>query len=191
MPSNRVIPFSSCLQSFPVSGLFPMSQFFASGGQSIGVSASASVLPMNIQDWFPLGLTGLINLQDGGVEDVHSSPVRTPNLKLIAEKPSKENVGYHQKEIPHVQGQRRSPSKMVGGVQSHLESNPIPARESQKAQTKPCVHQKTPQRLSQTCFWVFECFLQRYGSAVAWCRGRGSGCSWPGCCISPLGGGRH
>ena len=56
--SSSVIPFSSCLQSFPASGSFPMSQFFASSGQSIGVSASTSVLPLNIQDWFPLGLTG-------------------------------------------------------------------------------------------------------------------------------------
>ena len=62
IPSS-VIPFSSCLQSFPTSGSFPMSQFFASGGQSIGVSASASVLPMNIQDWFPLGWTGWIYLK--------------------------------------------------------------------------------------------------------------------------------
>ena len=54
---STAIPFSSCLQSFPTSGSFAMSQFFAFGGQSIGVSASASVLPMNIQDWFPLGLT--------------------------------------------------------------------------------------------------------------------------------------
>ena len=61
--SSSVVPFSSCLQSFPASGSFPMSQFFASGGQSIGISASASVLPMNIQDWFPLRLTGLISLQ--------------------------------------------------------------------------------------------------------------------------------
>ena len=53
--SSSVIPFSSCLQSFPISGSFPMSQLFASGGQSTGASASASVLPMNIQDWFPLG----------------------------------------------------------------------------------------------------------------------------------------
>ena len=60
--SSYVAPFSSCLQSFPTSGSFQMSQFFSSGGQSIGVSASASVLPMNIQDWFPLGLTGLISL---------------------------------------------------------------------------------------------------------------------------------
>ena len=60
--SSSIIPFSSCLQSFPESGSFPMSQFFAEGGPSIGGSASASVLPMNIQDWFPLGLTGLISL---------------------------------------------------------------------------------------------------------------------------------
>ena len=60
--SSSVIPFSSCLQSFPASGSFPLSQFFSSGGQSIGVSSSASVLPMNIQDWFSLGLTGLISL---------------------------------------------------------------------------------------------------------------------------------
>ena len=59
--SSSVIPFSSCLQSSPAWESFPVSQFFASGGQSIGVSASASVLPMNIQDWFPLGLTGLIS----------------------------------------------------------------------------------------------------------------------------------
>ena len=58
--SFSVIPFSSHLQSFPASGVFQMSQFFTSGGQSIGASASASVLPMNIQGWFPLGLTGLI-----------------------------------------------------------------------------------------------------------------------------------
>ena len=62
--SSSVVPFSSCLKSFPASGSFPMSWLFASGGQSIGVSASASVLPMNIQDWFPLGRTGLISLRD-------------------------------------------------------------------------------------------------------------------------------
>ena len=56
--SSSVIPFSSCLQSFPASGSFPVSQLFASHGQSVGVSASVSVLPMNIQGWFPLGLTG-------------------------------------------------------------------------------------------------------------------------------------
>ena len=56
--SSSVVPFSSCLQSFPASGSFPRSPLFTSGGQSIGVSASASVLPMNIQDWFSLGLVG-------------------------------------------------------------------------------------------------------------------------------------
>ena len=71
--SSSVIPFSSCLQSFPASGSFPMSQFFASGGQSIGVSASASVLPMIIQGWFPLGLTGLVSLQSTGLSRVFSN----------------------------------------------------------------------------------------------------------------------
>ena len=61
--SSSVVPFSSHLQSFPASRSFPMCQFFTSGGQSIGASASASVLPMNIQDWFPLGLIGWIPLQ--------------------------------------------------------------------------------------------------------------------------------
>ena len=65
--SSSVIPFSSHLQSFPAWGFFPMSQFFASGGQSIGVSSSASVLPMNIQDWFPVGWTGWISLQSKGL----------------------------------------------------------------------------------------------------------------------------
>ena len=65
--SSSVVPFSSCLQSFPASGSFPISQFFASGGQSIGVSASASVLRMNTQDWSPLGWTGWISLQSKGL----------------------------------------------------------------------------------------------------------------------------
>ena len=70
--SSSVVPFSLHLQSFTASGSFQMSQFFASGGQSIGVSASASVLPMNIQDWFSLGLTGLISLQSKGLSRVFS-----------------------------------------------------------------------------------------------------------------------
>ena len=70
--SSSVIPFSSCCQSFPASGSFPVSQFFASGGQSIGALTSASVLLMNIQDWFPLGLTGLI-LQSKGLSRVFSN----------------------------------------------------------------------------------------------------------------------
>ena len=70
--SSSVIPFSH-LQSFPASWSFPMSQFFTSCGQSIGVSASASVLPMNIQDWFPLGWTGWISLQSTGLSRVFSN----------------------------------------------------------------------------------------------------------------------
>ena len=65
--------FSSCLQSFPASGSFPVSQLFTSGGQSIGASASASVLPVNIQGWFPFGLTGWISLQSKGLSRVFSS----------------------------------------------------------------------------------------------------------------------
>ena len=71
--SSSVAPFSSCLQSFPASGSFQMSQFFTSGGQSIGASASASILPMNIQDWFPLGWTGWISLQSKGPSRVFSN----------------------------------------------------------------------------------------------------------------------
>ena len=71
MPSNRLICHPLCLQSFPESGSFPVSQFFTSGGQSI--EASASVLPLNILDWFPLGLTGLITLLSKGLSRVFSS----------------------------------------------------------------------------------------------------------------------
>ena len=71
--SSSVIPFSYRFQSFPASGSFPTSQFFASGGQSIRVSASASVLPMNIQDWFPLGWTGWISLLFKGLSRVFSN----------------------------------------------------------------------------------------------------------------------
>ena len=71
--SASVVPFSSCLQSFPASGSFQMSQFFTSGGQSSGTSTSASVLPMNIQDWFPLGWTDWISLQSKGLSRVFSN----------------------------------------------------------------------------------------------------------------------
>ena len=83
MPSNYLIlchPLFSCLQSFPASGFFQMSQLFASGEQSIGVSASASVLPMNIQDWFPLGWTGWISLQSKGLSRVFSNSPKTSIL---------------------------------------------------------------------------------------------------------------
>ena len=76
MPSKHLIlcnPFSSCSQSFPASGPFPKSQLFISGGQNIGASALAPVLPMNIQGWFPLGLTGLISLLSKGLSRVFSN----------------------------------------------------------------------------------------------------------------------
>ena len=119
------------------------------------------------------------------------------NYNLLLNNHQQEKVGFSQKKTPHVQGYRISPRKMVGGTKSCLESNPIPARDAQRAQTKPWLYQdqETPQRLSQTCLWVFECYLlQRYGSAVACLRGRGSGYRRPGhiaCGISPIGGGHH
>ena len=76
--SSSAVPFSSHRQSFPASGSFQISQFFASGGQSIGVSASASVLPMNIQDWSPLGQTGWISLQSKGL-----SRVTFPSFEVV------------------------------------------------------------------------------------------------------------
>ena len=83
IPSSHLIlcqPFSSCPQSFPASGSFPMSRLFESGGQSTGGSASESVLPMNIQDWLPLGLTGLVSLQSKELSSLprhHSLKVST------------------------------------------------------------------------------------------------------------------
>ena len=71
--SSSVTPFSSCLQSFPASKSFPMSQFFTSGGQSITASTSASVLPLNIQDWIPLRLTSLVSLQSKGLSSIISN----------------------------------------------------------------------------------------------------------------------
>ena len=73
--SSSALAFSTCLQSFPASGSFPVNQCFALGGQSIGVSASTSVLPVNIQDWFPLGWTGWISLQSKGLSRGFSNTI--------------------------------------------------------------------------------------------------------------------
>ena len=86
--SSSIVPFSSCLQSFPTSGSFLMSQLFASGGQSIGASASSLVLPINIQSWFPLGLTSWISLQSKGLwrafpnttVQKHHIPIQNKNI---------------------------------------------------------------------------------------------------------------
>ena len=83
MPSNHLVPFSSCIQSFPASGSFLMSQLFPSGGQSYG--ASVSVLPMNIQDWFLLELTGLISLQSKGLSRVFSSTTVQKHQFFVAQ----------------------------------------------------------------------------------------------------------
>ena len=84
--SSSVMPFSSRLQSFPPSGSFPMSQFFTSGGKGTGVSASASVFPMNIQDRFPLGLTGWNSLKSKGLKSLlqhHSSKVPVLRCSIL------------------------------------------------------------------------------------------------------------
>ena len=90
---SSVVPFSSWRQSFPASGSFQMSQLFASGGQSIGVSASASVLPMNTQDWFPLGWTGLMSLQSKRLSRV-----------------------YHEKEISLLQKDKNGMISLIWGI---------------------------------------------------------------------------
>ena len=94
-PSHPVVPFSSCLQTFQASGSFPMSQFFASGGQSIGVSASPSVPPMNIQDWFPLGWTGWISLKSKGLSRVLSNTTDQKHQYFSAQLSSQSNSHIH------------------------------------------------------------------------------------------------
>ena len=93
--SSSVFPFSSCLQSFPASGPFPMNWFFASGGQSIGISASASVLPINTQDWSPLGWTGWISLQSEGPARVFSSTAVQKHQFFDAQISSQSNSHIH------------------------------------------------------------------------------------------------
>ena len=93
--SSSVIPFSSCPQSFPASGSFPMSQLFAWGGQIIGVSASASVLPMNTQDWSPSGWTGWISLKSKGLSRVFSNTTVQKHQFFGAQLSSQSNSHIH------------------------------------------------------------------------------------------------
>ena len=93
--SSSVVPFSSCPQSFPASGSFPMSQFFSWGGQSGGVSASASVLPMNTQDWFPLGWTGWISLQSKGLSRIFSNTTVQKHQFFSTQLSSQSNFHIH------------------------------------------------------------------------------------------------
>ena len=93
--SSSIAPFSSCLQSFPALRYFPVSQFFASDGQSIKVSALASVLPMNIQDWYPLGLTGFISLQSKGLSRVFSNTTVQKHQFFCTQLSSQSNSHIH------------------------------------------------------------------------------------------------
>ena len=93
--SSSAVPFSSCPQSLPASGSFPMSQLFASGGQSIGVSASASVPPMDTQDWSPLGWTGWISLQSKGLSRVFSNTTVQQHQFFSTQLSSQSNSHIH------------------------------------------------------------------------------------------------
>ena len=93
--SSSVVPFSSCPQSLPASGSFPMSQLLAWVGQSIGVSALASVLPMNTQDWFPLGWTGWISLKSKGLSGVFSNTTVQKHQFFGAQPSSQSNSHIH------------------------------------------------------------------------------------------------
>ena len=98
--SSSVIPFSSCLQSFPTSGSFQMSSLFVSDGQNIGVSASTSDLPMSTQDWFPLGWTGWISLQSKGLSRVFSNTTVQKHQFFGAQFSSQSNSHIHTLEKP-------------------------------------------------------------------------------------------
>ena len=93
--SSSVVPFSSCRQSFPASGYFPMSQLFTSGGQSIGVSAPTSFLPMNTQDWSPLGWSGWISLKSKGLSRVFSNTTVQKHQFFSAQLSSQSNSHIH------------------------------------------------------------------------------------------------
>ena len=144
-------------------------------------SLLAEARPMKHLTWrkefLPYYLVG--NHQDGRVEGcAFSSSVRTPKLQLTAEQPSTEECWVPPKKDTPCSRAKKKPQQDSGRGNWHLESNRIPARDAQRGQTKPCAHQEMPQRLNQTCLWMFEClFLWRYSSAVVCHRGRGSGCS--------------
>ena len=140
-----------------------------------------------------LCLTKVHNLTPGWLSRrvcAHLPPWELQNYNLLLNNCWQKNVESHQKEIPHVQRQKRSPSMMVGGVKLHLESNPIPTRDTWKAETNlVCTRTQKPHRNWDRT--VFKCLLERYGSVVDCCRHRGSDCSRPGYGISPLREGHH
>ena len=111
--SSSVVPFSSCPQSLPASGSFPMSQVFAWGGQSIGVSASASVLPMNTQNWSPLERTGWISLQSKGLSRVFSNTTVQKHQFFDAQLSSQSNSHIHTWPL-------EKPQPWLDGLISHL-----------------------------------------------------------------------
>ena len=105
--SSPVVPFSSCLQSFLASGSYPVSQFFASGGQSTGVSASASLLPMNTQDWSPVGWTSWISLQSKGLSRVFSNTIVQKHQFFSTQPSSESNSHIHTWPLDHTHTQNK------------------------------------------------------------------------------------
>ena len=97
--SSSIVPFSSCPQSFPASGSFQTTQLFASGGQSIGVLASKSVLPMNTEDWSPLGWTGWISLQSKGLSSIFSNTIVQKHQFFSAQLSSQSNSHIHTRPL--------------------------------------------------------------------------------------------
>ena len=116
--SSSVIPFSSRPQSFPASGSFPMSQFFTSGGKSIRVSASASVFPMNIQDWLSSGLTGLISLQSMGLSRVFSNTTVQKHQLFSPQASLWSKPHINNSNSSHVRGIGNYSSSMMGRFES-------------------------------------------------------------------------
>ena len=120
--SSSVTPFSFCLQSYPALGSFPMSHLFTSGGQSIGVSASTSVLPMNTQDWSPLGWTGWISLQSKGLSRVFSNTAVQKELNTLPLSPNSQfsewSLSVHFSLCP--------PTVLVAGRRAQMASHPHP-----------------------------------------------------------------
>ena len=120
--SASVVTFSSCLQSFPASGSFPVNQFFPSGGQSIRVSASVSVLPVNTQDWSPLVWTGWISLQSEGLSRVFSNTTVQKHQFFGAQLSSQSNSHIH--TWPHQDGEWIWRDK---GKEAHPQTTFVPA----------------------------------------------------------------
>ena len=149
---------------------------------------SQGMFHVHLKGIYPFSWESCAGVCSNGVLYAHLLLWELQNYNSLLNNHQQKNVGFRQKNIPHTQGQRKSPSKMVGGAILHLESYLISARDAQRAQTN-LVWTRTRRPHRDWARTVFECLLQRYRWAVGCCKGRGSGCSRPEYGISPLGGG--